>query len=279
MEGKALDTGGSTTQIGRRAVLGAFGGAFGAAALAGCAPGKRNAASDRDDMAPRFIDLTHPLTTSFAFGSPPRWSLEPIDGSGKDHGMLLLNRVSLVEHTGTHIDVPRHFGADRPDLAELALEDLIVPLAVIDVREQATATNNFSLLPEHILAWEEEHGRLPERGCLALWSGFDPAVFLESIRTGGGRPESGIPGFAPEAVAWLLENRSLKGIAVDSMTLDSGDYTPEYPAHNAWLQGSRWGLEMLANLGDVPTTGATIIVGAVPLEGATGFPVRAIAML
>ena len=267
----------SDFRTGRRNLLGALG----AVALPGCVAGvaTREAANAADcRAAPRFLDLTHRLTAAFAIGSPPRISHEAVDGSGKDHGMLL-NRFSLVEHTGTHIDAPSHFGADRADLSQLPLDDLIGPLAVMDVRQQAAATTNFSILPSHIMEWEAQHGKLPDGGCLAMWSGFDPVAMMERMSAGGGRPPNGMPGFAPETAEWLLANRNLKGIAVDSMTLDSGDYTPEYPFHNAWLNEKRWGIEAIANLETVPATGATIIVGAAPIEGATGFPVRVIAML
>lgn len=265
----------SEGNIGRRAVLGGIG----AATLVGCvdntSAGEEDAASA---AAPRFVDLTHRLTSDYSFGSPPRISHEAIAGSGVDYGMLL-NRFSLVEHTGTHIDVPMHFGADRADLSEIPLDDLIAPLAVFDAREQAAATSNFSLMPEHIMEWEAEHGQLPDGGCLAIWSGFDPLDFLARMRESGERPAIGMPGFSPEAIDWLLENRSLKGIAVDAMTLDSGNYTPQYPGHNAWLTGTRWGIEMITNLEAVPAVGATLIVGAAPIAEATGFPVRLIAML
>lgn len=270
----------NTIPMGRRNVLGALG----MMALPGCAvaaaPSQSAGTADcpSSSAKPQFVDLTHRLTAAFAIGSPPRISHEAVDGSGKDHGMLL-NRFSLVEHTGTHIDAPSHFGADRADLSQLPLDDLIGPLAVLDMREQASSTVNFSVLPSHIMEWEAQHGELPDGGCLALLSGFDPISAMERMRAGGGRPPNGMPGFAPESAEWLLANRNLKGIAVDSMTLDSGAYTPEYPFHNAWLKEKRWGIEAIANLDAVPATGATIIVGAAPIGGATGFPVRAIAML
>jgi kynurenine formamidase len=76
----------------------------------------------------------------------------------------------------------------------------------------------------------------------------------------------------------LAEARSVKGIAVDSMTLDRGSNVPAYPVHQFWLRSGRWGIEGMANLAAVPPVGAVLIVGAAPVKDATGFPVRLVAL-
>jgi kynurenine formamidase len=226
----------------------------------------------------RFVDLTHKLTSDFNFSqTSPRIAMDPIVGSSFAAGMNL-NRVLLVEHTGTHIDVPRHFAKDGRSLGEVPLSDLIVPLVVIDLRARAAADPDTALIPDDILSWERQHGRLPTHCCVAINSGWDPFTRAGS---GNGAPTAnlrGSPGFTLEAVKMLVSSRDVKGIAVDALTLDRGTNAPAYPVHQFWLRSGRWGIEGLTNLDAVPPSGAMLIVGAAPIKDATGFPIRAMAL-
>ena len=98
-----------------------------------------------------FADLTHKLTREFNFGAtPPRISMESVDGSGVAVGMKM-HRLSLIEHTGTHMDAPSHFGEAYKSLGDIGVSDLITPLAVIDITAKA-ANNRFFWL--HRRRWE-----------------------------------------------------------------------------------------------------------------------------
>jgi kynurenine formamidase len=85
------------------------------------------------------------------------------------------------------------------------------------------------------------------------------------------------PGFSAEAATFLARSRDVSGIGVDTLSLDPGIDT-KYAAHKAWLTTGKWGVELVANLRDVPPLGATVFVGASKVTGATGGPVRLIAV-
>jgi kynurenine formamidase len=70
----------------------------------------------------------------------------------------------------------------------------------------------------------------------------------------------------------------VSGVAVDTMSLDHGA-SKDFAFHITWLGGGRWGLEGVANLGEVPATGATLIVGGPKIKGATGGPSRLLALV
>jgi len=223
----------------------------------------------------RFTDLTHKLTREFNFGAnPPRIAMESVDGSGVKVGMKM-HRLSLIEHTGTHIDAPSHFGENYRSLGDIPLRDLIAPLAVIDITERKARDRNAQLEPDDVLLWEKRHGRLPDGCCVAMHSGWDPFVEMERNRAEGAMASTG---FSPATARMLAEQRNVKGIAVDSMTIDAGRNVPDYPVHRYWLSTGRWGIEGVANLKAVPPAGAVLIVGAAPVADATGFPVRVIAL-
>ncbi len=86
------------------------------------------------------------------------------------------------------------------------------------------------------------------------------------------------PGFHVEAAHMLLEARSVVGLAVDTLSIDHGPSTT-YATHRAWLPAGRWAAEGLANLSSLPPLGATLVVGAPTVQGATGGPSRIIALL
>jgi kynurenine formamidase len=70
----------------------------------------------------------------------------------------------------------------------------------------------------------------------------------------------------------------VRGIAVDTLSLDHGP-SKDFGTHLAWLPSGRWGLECVANLGQCPATGATIVVGGPKVRGATGGPSRVFALV
>jgi len=86
------------------------------------------------------------------------------------------------------------------------------------------------------------------------------------------------PGFHPDATDWLLKERQVRGMAVDTLSLDYGA-SKDFKTHYAWLPSGRWGLECVANLDRVPARGATLVVGAPKIRGATGGPTRLLALV
>jgi kynurenine formamidase len=96
-----------------------------------------------------------------------------------------------------------------------------------------------------------------------------------------GRDVSGMlhfPGVAPAAAEWLMKERRVAGLAVDTLSLDNGP-SKDFKTHYLWLPSGRWGIENAANLGKVPAAGATLVVGLAKVKDATGGPVRLIALV
>jgi kynurenine formamidase len=213
-------------------------------------------------------DMTHELHPMFPtyFGAQQFW-LEPKFVFEKDH--FNLNEWRLNEHTGTHMDAPLHFSADGKSVAELPVESLVVPVSVVDIREKAAASADAEVTPDDIKAWIAANGPLPKGGCVAMNSGWDAHVGGDKFRNADGEKKMHFPGFNIEAAKMLIEDGNTIGIAVDTLSLDFG-MSPDFAAHAAWLPTGRWGLECLANVGALPTKGATLIVGAPKVKGGTG---------
>jgi kynurenine formamidase len=224
------------------------------------------------------IDLTHTMSPDFPtfFGVPGIEMQKQFDFK-KDGFNLYWWRI--IEHAGTHFDAPMHFSDSGASAAQFGADDLVVPLAVIDVSVKAANNPDYLLTREDLAEWEERHGRLPEQCCVAMHSAWarhvvDPAKYT-------GKDAGGVfhfPGVSPQAAEWLMRERRVTGLAVDTLSLDHGP-SKDFRTHLAWLPTGRWGLENVANLDGVPASGATLIVGVAKVEDATGGPARLIALV
>lgn len=260
-----------TNMLSRR---GFFAAAAGGAAAAAVAPPPLLAQTAAPSKAE---DLTHELYDKFPtyFGGQQLFIEQKFNF--KDH-TFNLNEWRINEHTGTHIDAPLHFSADGKSVAELAVEDLVAPLVVIDIRTKAADNPDAQVTPDDIKAWTSANGELPEGAVVAMLSGWGAYVGSDKFRNVGTDGKTlHFPGFHVEAAKQLLET-STKAIAVDTLSLDFGS-SPDFIVHNTWLPAGRYGIEGVANLEKLPAKGATIIVGAPKVRGGTGGPARVFALV
>ncbi|NOX63949.1 MAG: twin-arginine translocation signal domain-containing protein [Chloroflexi bacterium] len=269
-------------RLSRRDFLKFAGGVGLAAGVSACAPPPPPVAKPSQPNEAKFsfsqvVDLTHTLWPTFpTFGGGQNYEEEVLFTFEKDG--FNMKRWSLVEHTGTHIDTPFHFSADGWSAEQIPVEKLLGPLAIIDIRAKAAENADAQLTPDDIKAWEAEHGPLPEKGIVAMYSGWEEFVNSDKFRNADENGVMHFPGFHEEAVLFLLEERDIVGIAVDTLSLDYGPST-DFATHYAWLPQNRWGMENVANLGQLPPKGAIMVAGSPTIQGATGGPSRVIALL
>jgi len=225
-------------------------------------------------------DLTHTLTPDFPYIPVPGitypFAMKPI--ATLEANYVAANEWRIHEHLGTQIDAPNHFIAGGMSLEQLPLKSLIVPAAVIDIRERANKNPDTELAVDDILAWEKKHGRLPENVCVFMYSGWDekiddPRSYLNMDSTN----TMHFPGISLEAGEFLIKERDIAGVGVDVISFDPG-WDKQYRTHRAILGAGKWAVEAVANLGQIPPFGATVFVGATKVGGATGGPVRLIAV-
>jgi kynurenine formamidase len=156
---------------------------------------------------------------------------------------------------------------------------LVAPLVVVDVSQRAAADPDTQGTVDDLLAWEQEHGPLPAGAFVALNAGWDALVGDPQRFLGidaAGVPH--FPGWHPEAAVFLVQERDIVGVGVDTVSLDFGAST-DFGTHLTVLPAGKYGLESLANLGNVPPVGATIIVGGPRHLNASGGPTRPLALV
>jgi kynurenine formamidase len=226
------------------------------------------------------LDLTHPLYEGFPTFDGSKWfTKEKKFTFAKEK--LNINTWTVVEHTGTHMDAPLHFTTDGHSVDEIPINDFVVPLAVVDISQRAQDSPDTALTPDDIKRWEATNGPLPEGCCVMMNSGWHR--LLDSPRFTG-RDDAGknhCPGFHAETAHLLLTERNVKGIGVDTLSLDTGLETHggAFPVHYEWLGSGRWGVEAVANLDALPANGATLVLGGPKVRGGTGGPSRVIALV
>jgi kynurenine formamidase len=225
----------------------------------------------------KVVDLTHTLGAGF----PTFGGVNQIDSESvftlKENGYNL-KTWRFNEHTGTHMDSPFHF-SDSPLSADaIPVENLVGPLCIADIRDKARSNADAQVTLEDLKAWERRYGKLPFGAIVALNSGWDEHVKSAKFRNADEKGVMHFPGFHIDAINFLLEQRQVKGIMVDTLSLDYGQ-SADFAVHYKWLPANRWGIECAANLGALPARGATVIVGGPKMRGATGGPSRVIALV
>jgi kynurenine formamidase len=220
-------------------------------------------------------DLTHRFRSGFPVAryEPPRRE-EAADFAREGSRN---QRWTLVEHSGTHVDAPAHFFPDLTDVSALDPRDLIFPVAVIDVAARLAGGLDYLAERQDILRFESEHGEIRPRSGVFLRSGWDRRAG-DAVQFMGldqeGEPHS--PGFSPDAVDWLISERDIACIGVDTPSIDPG-LSLDYPVHRRLLGSGRYAVECLARLTSLPPSGAVAVVGVIPWENGSGGPCRVLA--
>ena len=240
----------------------------------------------------RVVDLTQPLGPETPviglppmFASSPGVTLEVISRFDERGPAWYWNTIRMGEHTGTHFDAPIHWitGKDLPDNAcdTIPARRFVGPACVIDVTADVAANPDFLLLPEHVLAWEQKHHRIPAGAWVLLRSGWSRRSDAQSfLNVGPDGPHS--PGFHPATCRMLAQDRDVLGVGVETVGTDAGQagsFDPPFPNHATMHGAGKFGLASLKNLDQLPATGAVVIAAPLKLVGGSGSPLRVLALV
>ena len=188
------------------------------------------------------------------------------------------HELHMGEDVGTHVDAPAHFASGGSSAAELAASELVVPVVVIDLRDRVKRDPDYAFSANDIVDWEDAHGPVPVGGLVVLLTGWsekfgDPVAYL-------GQDDQGrmhFPGIGKDAAALFVE-RDVIGVGIDTMSLDPG-ISEDFPAHRTLLGAGKYVIENLVHLDALPVSGATAIVGVLPIVEGSQAPARVLAMV
>jgi kynurenine formamidase len=235
----------------------------------------------------RWVDLTHSFGPGIphfhAFPDEERTTLFHYDeGVGSlGHGFLA-HQYNHIGQWGTHMDPPAHFIRGGRFQDEIPVEEMILPLVVLDVRAAVARDSDFTAGPAVIETYEREFGRIPEGAFVALSTGWS-ALWPDSDAMHN-RDDDAVahyPGWDAETLRLLVEERGITAIGHDTTDTDPGVAISAgtFAAETYILAADRWQIELLANLEQVPASGALVVVTwPKPLKG-SGFPARVFAIV
>ncbi|GFS30419.1 kynB [Trichonephila inaurata madagascariensis] len=144
--------------------------------------------------------------------------------------------------------------------------------AVVDITAKANDDPDAEATVQDLQQWESTTGQSLNETILLLRSGWgkrwgDREAFFG---TAGDDPNQlHYPGLAPDAARWLVENRNVFGIGVDTLSFDNGPSLTK-DVHQILLGHGLFGIENMANMEQLPIYGATLYVMPMKIGDASG---------
>ncbi|PJF42947.1 MAG: cyclase family protein [Chloroflexota bacterium] len=224
------------------------------------------------------IDLSHVFGTNIPTylpdEKPKREDYVTVEKDG-----FYIQRWTYTEHAGTHVDIPAHFIAKATTADVYPAQQLVGQAVVIDITEKAAREADSTLDMGDVMAWERANGKIPEGAIVFMYSGWDSRWSdLLAFRNADANDVQHYPGVSAEAAVFLIEERKVKGIGVDTLSLDFGASTT-FDAHYAILGRECFGIENVANLAQIKGREAMVVVGMPRWEEGSGGPARVLALV
>jgi kynurenine formamidase len=192
------------------------------------------------------------------------------------------NDFCTAEHGGTHMDAPIHFAEGKATADQVPLGAGIGPLVLVDVSVKVATNPDYRLTVDDLLNWEKGYGPIPNGAIVVMFSNWgkrwpDRKRYLGTDQPGD-TANLHFPGFSKEAAEFLVKERTIDAIGVDTPSIDHGP-SKDFIVHQVINGANKPGFENLANLDQLPLGGATLIALPMKIAGGSGGPLRAIAVL
>jgi len=191
-------------------------------------------------------------------------------------------KYSAEEHGGTHFDAPLHFAQGGRSIEQITVNELTGPAIVVDVSMQCAQNRDYLVSTDDLLNWEKKHETIPEQSVVLLHTGFgkywnDHEKYTGTLKPGAtGVEELHFPGLSPEAARWLVKERKIKAVGIDTPSIDSGQ-SKDFKTHRILCGNNITAYENIANLAQVPAIGSYIVAAPMKIKGGSGAPLRLLA--
>jgi len=232
------------------------------------------------------VDLTHDYAAETIY-----WPTEDgfkldvdFEGMTEKGYYYSAKKFSAPEHGGTHLDAPIHFAKDGKTIDQIPLNKLIGPAVIIDVSKEALKNQDYQISIHDFTNWESSYGKIPNGAIILLHTGFgkywpDRLKYLGTDKMGKeALNDLHFPGLHPDAANWLVENRTINAIGLDTQSIDYGK-SQFFESHRILCTKDIPFFENVANLDKLPAVGAVIIALPMKIKGGSGAPLRLVAIL
>lgn len=235
----------------------------------------------------KIIDLSHAYSNETVYWvTAKEFKLDTVFKGQTDKGFYYsANNFSTAEHGGTHIDAPIHFAEKGQTVDEIPLEKLIGSAIKIDVSSKTLNNPDYLIKIDDFLAWEnKEKIKIPNGSIILLETGFskyypDKVKYMGTAERGEGAVEKlHFPGLSKEAANWLVEERNINAIGIDTPSIDYGQ-SKYFESHVILLSQNIPAFENLTNLDKLPSIGFKIIALPMKIKNGSGAPLRIVAIV
>lgn len=234
-----------------------------------------------------WVDLTYSFSTATLYwpNNPTGFQLDTMAHGISPGGYFYAsNQFCAPEHGGTHLDAPIHFAEGRQTSDQIPLENLMGEAIVVDVSGKALKNRDYLASTEDLIAWETQNGILPDGAILLIHTGYgkyypDPVTYFGTGKKGDEAiAELHFPGLDPAAAEWMVANRKIRAVGLDTPSIDYGQ-SKDFKSHQVLLGRNIPVFENVANLDKLPVKGSFVIAMPMKIEGGSGGPLRLIAWL
>lgn len=233
-----------------------------------------------------WIDLSHDFSdeTVYWVTAEPFKRTTVAEGQTDKGYYYSAYNFSSAEHGGTHIDSPVHFAEGRKTVDQIPLNQLIAPAVKIDVSQKASTDRDYQITTDDIKNWETANGKIPEWSIVLFQTGFgkywpDKKNYLGTGQKGDAAVKDlHFPGLDSDAAKWLVENRKIYAVGIDTASIDHGQSTT-FGAHVALMSLNIPAFENVANLDKLPAKGFHVFALPMKIKGGSGAPLRIVAFI
>lgn len=233
----------------------------------------------------KWIDLSYDFSSETIYwpNNPIGFKLDTqFNGTTAGGYYYSSNAFFSPEHGGTHLDAPVHFAKDKLSTDQIPLDQLQGDAIVIDVTAKTNGNPDYQITVDDITAWEKAHGQIADGAILLFRTGWgkfypDAAKYLGTAEKGeAATARLHFPSIHPDLAAWLIKNRKIKAVGVDTPSIDYGQ-SKDFKTHQLFYAENVPGFENVANLEALPATGAYVIALPMKIKGGSGGPLRMMA--
>ncbi len=235
----------------------------------------------------QFVDLTHAFGPGIphwpGFDNEERTTIYYYDeGIGTKGFGFLAHQYKIPGQWGTHVDPPAHFAKGKRFLDQIPVNEMVLPLVVIDVSRKVELNPDYQIHMDDVQAWESKYGIISAKSFVAMrtdWSKRWPSP--ERMRNSDANGIAHYPGWSKEVLTYLYETRGITASGHETTDTDPGISTSkdDYSLEAYILSQDKYQIELLANLDQVPEYGAMVIVSFAKPKRGFGFPARVFAIL
>lgn len=209
------------------------------------------------------IDLSQSINSDIKLypGSPNvyflKWSKYTIDGYDSE-------AIFLSTHTGTHMDAPSHFIEGAESIDDIDVNRFVMKnvhlLKILKSSNQLITTED--IINSNI--------DIKENDSIVFSTGWEHNYNSDNYISSN-------PGLSSQAATYL-SNKKINAVAIDSPSIDSG-IESEFPVHQILLKNNIIIIENICNLAQIDKKNFKLIAIPLKLRGASGSPVRALAII